>query len=185
MAVNNYLGVVPNRVEIHGDQWHVGVHLAEVRGQLTCVGLDLRAVNVADLTAGPPATDETGAWLPVTTAMLRAVPLTKLIDQAADVYRAASPGQPADSADRPVPAPLRPRRGPRPALTDEQLERVVAPAYRLSARRPVQAVHQALRDSGLLPDVTLDQTRRIVQRARALGFIPPVNRAGTNPEENR
>ena len=69
------------------------------------------------------------------------------------------------------------RRGPQPLLDDAALRDVVAAAYRVATKRPVQAVRQALEESNALrPPVTIDQARKAVAAARARGFIPPAKR---------
>lgn len=70
-----------------------------------------------------------------------------------------------------------PKRGPRPLLDEQALRDVVAATYRVSPKRPVQAVREALESSGLLGSrVTIDQARKAVMAARARGFIPPAKR---------
>jgi hypothetical protein len=82
-------------------------------------------------------------------------------------------------------APERPRRGPRPQLDDAVLQDVVAATYRVTAKRPVQAVRVALEESrALRPPVTIDQARKAVAAARARGFLPPAKRS-TGQHEDR
>jgi hypothetical protein len=75
------------------------------------------------------------------------------------------------------------RRGRRPVLRDDQLRDVVAPAYRGARSKPVQAVQRALQAYGMPGagqnrEVTIDQARKNVKRARRLGFIDPPAKKG-------
>lgn len=75
--------------------------------------------------------------------------------------------------------PPRSKPGPKPSLTTEILAGVVAPAYKAGGRKPVEAVRLALDSSGYPPAgeaVTIDQARKAVRKARALGLIPGANR---------
>ena len=179
---NVYRGVVPVIKEIGDSRFYVGVHLALVRDRLICVGLDLRALNLGDSLLTEPMDLGNGDWLEITSPVLRGVALSEAINQALVGYREmlgqlnASTGSVTTTrGEGTSTATTEPRRrGPRPQLDDETLQRVVAAAYRVGGRRPVQAVKEALEATGALPGpVTIDQARRAVVRARARGFIPP------------
>jgi hypothetical protein len=76
------------------------------------------------------------------------------------------------------------KRGPRPLLDDTALRDIVAVTYRVTAKRPVQAVRVALEESGVLGSrVTIDQARKAVAAARAKSFIPPATRVRKQQEE--
>jgi hypothetical protein len=179
---NVYRGVIPVIKEIGNSRFYVGVHLALVRDRLICVGLDLRALNLGDSLLTEPMDLGNGGWLEITSPVLRGLPLSEVIDQALVGYRgmlgqlnASTESVTTTRGEGTSTATTKPRRrGPRPQLDDETLQRVVAAAYRVGGRRPVQAVKEALEATGaLLGPVTIDQARRAVVRARARGFIPP------------
>jgi hypothetical protein len=177
-------------MQIHGKSHYVGVHLALVDDRLVCVGIDLRAVNLGEL-AGQPIDLGNDEWPEITTSVLRGLPLGEVVDRALAEHRrviekttrlkpdaAVAGGPPPRATVRSVP------RGPLPLLDDTALATIVAPAYRMGGRRPVQAVQEALMNSDALPSpVTIDQARRAVVRARARGLIPPAKSSGTDDEE--
>lgn len=75
------------------------------------------------------------------------------------------------------------RKGPLPSVTAELAAEVVAPAYKSGGSRPVVAVQGALADAGLPGsgpggEVTIDQARKAVVRARELGLLPPAEKRG-------
>ncbi|SDY49604.1 hypothetical protein SAMN05660209_03020 [Geodermatophilus africanus] len=189
-----YRGVIPVVKQIGDSRFYVGVHLALVRDRLVCVGLDLRALNLSDSLLTEPMDLRNGDWLEITSPVLRGLPLSETIDQALAGYRAVVEQLNASTeeavtthGEAAAVVTTEPKgRGPRPQLDDETLQRVVAAAYRVGGRRPVQAVKAALEATGALPGpVTIDQARRAVVRARARGFIPPVKASGTEDEEDR
>ena len=190
---NVYRGVVPVIQEIGDSRFYVGVHLALVRDRLVCVGLDLRALNLGDSLLTAPMDLGNGDWLEITSPVLRGLSLSETIDQALATYRGmlgelhASTGNAGTTrGEEPGTATTEPkRRGPRPQLDDETLRRIVAAAYRVGGRRPVQAVKEALEATDTLPGpVTIDQARRAVVRARARGFIPPAKASGAGIEKD-
>lgn len=177
---------------------------------MTCVGLDVRSFwspagfdPPADRTLVRPVGED---WIEITSPLLRSVRTAEVIAAAFDASRAAIDGAlghviedlkalgvsdaVADELGPQLEHLLTPeapkRRGPKPQLDETALRDVVAQAYLTAARKPVQAVRQALEDSGLLrPPVTPDQARKAVVNARARGFIPPATRARTRAEEQR
>lgn len=192
---DRYLGARPTEVEISGRNFAVNVHLAWLKGRLTCVGLDVRSFREdisGDETRMEPTND---TWVEVNSPVMRALRTSEVIDAAQEPFRelvtrfTATFGPPtegtslANFAESLSPAP-RAKRGPRPQLDDEALRDVVAATYRVSVRRPVQAVREALETSGLLrPPVTIDQARKAVAAARARGFIPPAERGSKRQED--
>jgi hypothetical protein len=180
-----YRGVFPVAAEVSGARVYVGVHLASVGRRVVCVGLDVRTVNLPDSVLDAPADLGNRTWLEVGSSVLRNLPLSGVIDEAMEKYRSyidvVSKGGAVDwpaghEVDVPSPTTRR-RRGPRPVLGEDVLRAVVAPAYLMGGRRPVQAVLHALQQSGALGSrVTIDQARKAVARARTLGLIPPPRR---------
>jgi len=177
--------------QVRGERFYVGVHLAQVNDRLTCVGLDIRSLNLGDSMLTIPFDLGNPTWEEVGTPILRGLPLRDVLDDALEQYRELVEG--ANSRAReligeqhgspPASAESR-RRGRRPQLSDEVLERVVAGAYRLGGHRPVQAVQEALESAGGLPSpVTIDQARKAVFRARRRGFIPPAKPSPSNDED--
>jgi len=180
LSDSSYSGFVPMAVEIDDRRFYVGVHLASVGGRLTCVGIDLRAVNFGSL-PGAALDMGNGDWAEVTTSIVRGLPLGRCVDQAIDEHRSRSqasthPVEPLETttAEASSAAERSRRRGPRPLLEEGVLAQIVGPAYRLGGRRPVQAVREALDRAGVLATpTTMDQARRAVVRARARGYIEP------------
>lgn len=187
-----YVGRFPLEVEVAGRQVQVSAHLAMVRGRMTCVGIDVRSFEA------PPAIEDNrddfrplgDEWVEINSPVVRAVRVAEVIEQAFDrsrgLFRQALDGLTiADDVITDVfePTPSK-RRGPKPALSDDVLRTVVAPAYLMAVKKPVVAVRAALDRSGLLPGagpdgrVTPDQARKAVVTARARGFIPPAKRPG-------
>ncbi len=181
-----YRGVFPVVTEVRGVRIYVGVHLATVGRRLRCVGLDLRSLNVEDVLLPGPMDLGNGDWVEIGSPVLRGLPLTDVLERALGTYRTyldtVRSGMDefedeVGSSDRA--SSTRKRRGPRPQLDEGALERLVAPAYLMGGRRPVQAVRDELERSGALqPPVTLDQARKAVARARDLGLIPPARKPG-------
>lgn len=182
-----YVGPVQVRTEAAGQPLVVDVHLAQARGRIVCVGLDVRAFTSGD---GPNGTRPLGdEWRPITSPVMRALPTATVIEQALSQVRDEF-GFVFGHLDRDkYPelfsqvdgyfTPPAGRRGPKPAINDETLHDVVAPAYRMGGRRPVQAVKEALEAAGVHKGrVSIDQARKAVAAARAKGFIPPYEGRG-------
>ncbi len=75
----------------------------------------------------------------------------------------------------------RARPGPKSILTDDLLREIVVPAYLTGGRKGLQSVQRALQAAGYPGsgpnfDVTNDQARAAVRKARALKIIPPAVR---------
>lgn len=165
--------------------------IAQVNDRLTCVGLDIRALNLGDSMLTLPFDLGNSTWEEVSTPVLRGLPLRDVLDDALEQYRELVEGANSRAreviGERNVTSPSSDGsrgRGRRPQLSDEVLERVVAAAYRLGGHRPVQAVQEALQSTGALPSqVTIDQARKAVLRARARGFIPPAKPSPSNEDQ--
>jgi hypothetical protein len=188
---STYRGVFPVVRQIRGTRFYVGVHLAQVNDRLTCVGLDVRALNLGDSMLTLPFDLGNSTWEEVSTPVLRGLPLRDVLDDALEQYRELVEGANSRAHELFGERDVSPqssggsrRRGRPPQLSDEALERVVAAAYRMGGHRPVQAVQEALEGTGALPSpVTIDQARKAVLRARARGFIPPARTSDTQPDE--
>lgn len=139
-------------------------------------------------------TNET--FVEITSPIVRALRTSEVIETAQapirDLLRRVAEGFAQDPSLRPaadiIMRPWQqepPKRGPRPLLDDQALRHVVAATYRVTPKRPVQAVRQALEASGLLGQrVTIDQARKAVAAARARGFIPPAKTGRQRQEEH-
>lgn len=205
-----YLGGYVTTAQVDGQPLEVTVHFARVRGGVACVGLDVRSFTAA-ATVGPP--EPMSTVLPVgvnltkiTSSVIRGVQTAQVIDAAAAGLRAgildavegrmedraqtdATAGVPADDVrprvEKFLDQPVR-RRGPDRQLSDTVLRDVVARAYLDAARKPAQAVRDALKASELTRHifkgrVSDDQARKAVGAARRRGFIPPA----TLPRQHR
>lgn len=123
----------------------------------------------------------------VDTALWRALPIGQLIEDTIAGVRQDAARVFEEVGDRRLEQiagsqPPTKRRGPKPSLTPELLARVVAPAFATGGRRTVEAVRAALQDAGYPgsgPDgnVTIDQARKAVTKARAEGLIAPAKRS--------
>ncbi|MGY1726156.1 hypothetical protein ACI79J_04230 [Geodermatophilus sp. SYSU D01062] len=189
---NTYRGVFPVVRQVRDARVYIGVHLAQVNDRLTCVGLDIRSLNLGDSMLTIPFDLGNSTWEEVGTTVLRGLPLRDVLDDALEQYRELVEGANTrareligDGHSSAQASAESRRRGRPPQLGDEVLEQVVAAAYRLGGHRPVQAVQEALEGAGALPSpVSIDQARKAVFRARARGFIPPVRTPDTHPEDH-
>lgn len=186
-----------HRDNVRGDLL-VTVHLAPVEGRLACIGADLRAFSG---NRGDEAKSLRGRKPPrqVNATIWRQIPLGELIEEAFAQERRSveyfdrppvRPRSPEDEearrkrlAERKAELErTKPKRGPKSSLTPQVLD-VVSKAYAVGGRRPVQAVRQALEDAGYPgagphKDVTIDQARKAVMKAREVGLIAPANKKG-------
>lgn len=151
--------------------------------QLLCGKVTVSTVPTSDFqrlnTLGDP-----GEPLHIDSAVWRAIPIGRLIEDTAQRLRASAErvfrelGDAhletiVDSRDAAV------KRGPKPSLTPELLSTIVAPAFRSAGRKPIEAVRAALEahgypGSGPGGEVTIDQARKAVTKARALDVDPPL-----------
>lgn len=194
-----YLAPVQVQADAGGQPVTVHVHLADVGGRVVCVGLDVRTTGWQPLTSSTVRGLRTAAIIEdalrqgrqILDVLLEGMPDQHTVSPevvsaafaAASVIEVSGPSSletfrpelAAEVSELFTPAPEdRPRRGPKPALDDDALRRVVAPAYRTGGSKPVRAVLAALEASGHLhPPITIDQARKAVMSARARGFIPP------------
>lgn len=125
---------------------------------------------------------EKHSHLTIDSRIWRAIPLGTLVDAVAKDLRGSAEEVARDIGDEylksstalPMPTGKRGRRSP---LTPDVLTRVVLPAYMTSPKRPVQAVREALdacaefEGSSPTGEVTIDQARKAVARARRLGLL--------------
>ena len=140
----------------------------------------------ARLTTDPPnrVLAEDDSHLSIDSRVWRSLRIGELVEATADMLRrdsdkvALAIGDDYIKRSVALPAPST-RRGRRSPLTSKLLAEVVGPAYLTAPRRPVQAVQAALAEcadfqgSGPCGDVTIDQARKAVARARRAGLIPP------------
>jgi hypothetical protein len=187
---------IDNRVELLGAPFKVRVYFGNVGGRMACVGLDLRAFTGDEATRDVKPLE---GWAELNSPRLRALPIATLVEDMRKLYLDMSQA----AQDRPdlwglkdessraafrrtskaVETAPTVRSGRPPMLTDDQLKEVVAPAYLSGGGRPVQAVQEALErqrmpGAGPKGEVTIDQARKSVQRARQLGFIPKAAKRG-------
>lgn len=168
-----------------GADLEVVIDLYTHRRRLICGGVRVTSApheeSQLDDTLGTDA-----AGLHIDSALWRQLPIGRMIEEsvwsiqstAQDLLRVAPRPwmESVASADT-----ARSRPGPRPTLTPELLAEVVAPAFLSGGRKPVEAVRVALEvngypGSGPSGDVTIDQARKAVTKARALDLIPPAKR---------
>jgi len=175
---------------------HVGVH----QGRLACIGADLRSfvgqstlrVTEYQYLLGHDEYSSIGSQI------WRSIPIGELVEEAIAKARKTHlamgsgawdqiPGwDTAWNADHRAVAEIEgpvETRGRKAIFTDKVLTEVVRPAYLTGGRKPVQAVKLALQRAGLPssgPDgqVTLDQARKAVAKARKAGIIPPAQKRG-------
>lgn len=188
---NYYQSFTQELMEIDGETYQVRVHWARRNGRMAVVGFDMRAFfsepeapALKAILRGDGGLHFTGGE--VTTSTLRAVRLAELTERSRRILLEslhATPVAVGEEAERAAIAEgvegTRQRPGPKPVVSEEVLERVVAPAYRNGGRRPVEAVREALVDAnlpGLNRHVTREQASKAVERARRLGIIPPAPR---------
>lgn len=169
-------------------------------GGLVCGNVIVETVPLA--TRGPEFEDR--APVPVTAGLWRQLRIGELVDEALESTRSLAVtlasqfpwdlvrGDPeletsfgiyADIAGREQKR-TRPRPGPKSILTPALLREVVAPAYAAGGRRALQSVQRALQEAGYPGsgpsfDVTNDQARAAVRKARELNLIPPAKRKET------
>lgn len=175
---------------------HVGVH----QGRLACIGADLRSF------AGQSTVKEAeyqyllghDEYASIGIHIWRSIPIGKLVEEALEKARKSHramgagawdqiPGwdtiwNPHHAAVGKIEGPVE-TRGRKTIFTDQLLAEVVNPAYLGGGRKPVQAVRVALQraglpGSGLDGEVTPDQARKAVARARKAGVIPPAQKRG-------
>lgn len=192
---------IGNVRELLGAPFFVRVHYGWLKGRSVCVGLDVRAFTQEE----PPAKNikMKDGWDELNSPRLRALPIGTLVEDLRsgpggliDFITAVE--QNPEYAEHPENIPAltqlkadlqattgRPRRGRVPALSDEDLRTVVAPAYLMGGKRPVQSVRAALQEHGLegagpAGEVTIDQARKAVTRARKLDppAIAPATKKG-------
>lgn len=185
-----------DNVLLLGVPYRVQVHFGKVRGRVVCVGLDIRGFTSDDTSRNIQPLD---GWDELNSPRLRALPLATFVEETRKLFldqNKAIQAQPdlwglkdrgSQAAFRRAAKALKappPVRSGRPAvLTDEELWDIVRPAYLSGGRAPVQAVQEALErhhmpGAGPNGEVTIDQARKNVQRARQLGFIPKAAKRG-------
>lgn len=170
-------------IQVDVDIWR------DADGALFCGGLSIRTIPGAlhatevlrELSAlnvlGPDVSAE------ITARLVRQVPVGALVEVALagprrtlQTYGDRLPASMIETLTGDAKAPRKGERkpGPTPALSDDMLAAVVAPAYLAGGRAPTKAVRQALVDAGFgNGHVTIDQARKAVARARRHGLIPP------------
>jgi hypothetical protein len=189
-AADRWIGsMTRDGVTLLGAPYRVQVHFGLVRGRLACVGLDIRSFTSDDTTRNIKPLE---GWDELNSPRLRALPIATFVEETRKLYLDMSQAiqdrpdlwgledKSSQTAFRRASKALKagppPRSGRPPILTDEQLREVVAPAYLFGGRKPVQAVQEALERHGMpgagpRGEVTIDQARKNVQRARQIGLI--------------
>lgn len=185
-------------------QLQIQIHVGLVNDRLACIGVDIRSFRAdiegatvkGAINAYHPF-DQRGGFTAINSPVFRSIPIGNLIERAiADtqgdyeqmaaqsrqgMFDAVTPDRErlarihesiADAARTGA------RRGPKPALTEDVLRSVVTPAYITGGRRPVVAVQTALSKYRGGEQVTIDQARKAVVQARAVGMIPPARGKG-------
>lgn len=187
---------ITTKLELLGAPFQLEAHFGVVRGRMACVGIDLRAftsdttIRNAQLLEGAEELNSP-RWraLPVGSQIETLRQLLVDMGNASLKYPEAS-----GVVDEAVRADLKTaleglesqpkrRRGRTPTLSDAELERVVRPAYLQGGRTPVQAVRVALENHGTAGagptgEVTIDQARKAVARARSKGLLPKPAKKG-------
>jgi hypothetical protein len=185
-----------DNVLLLGAPYRVQVHFGKVRGRLACVGLDIRGFTSDDTTRNIRPLD---GWDELNSPRLRALAIATFVEETRMLFLDQSQAiqdQPDlwglkdkssqaafKRASKALKASAPVRSGRPPMLTNEELRDLVAPAYLEGGRKPVQAVREALEHHGMpgaghQGEVTIDQARKNVQRARQLGFIPKAAKKG-------
>jgi hypothetical protein len=187
---------IPTEVELLGATYKVRVYFGNVGGRMACVGLDIRGF------AGDETTQDIKpleGWAELNSPRLRALAIATLVETMRKLYLDASQavedrpdlwGLKDESsraafkrASKALEAVPTVHSGRPPMLTDEELRDIVAPAYLSGGRTPVQAVQKALERHGMpgagpKGEVTIDQARKNVQRARQMKLIPKAAKRG-------
>jgi hypothetical protein len=187
-------------VDNRGDL-QVWLTLAIMNSRMRCVGVDVRSYikplgETAEERVAPKPLPERDGFTEIGSALWRSIPIGDLIERAitqrkddyewlADAARNGDldfRGKDREEMARRYEsligdAPDRPHRGPKRALSVDDLTTVVAPAYRTAANKPVVAVRDALSEHRGKP-VTMDQARKAVVRAREVGALPAAHGQG-------
>jgi len=190
------VGSIPTEVTLLGAPYKVWVHFGKVRGRTVCVGLDIRGFTSDDTMRNIKPLP---GWDELNSPRLRALAIATLVEDMRKLFLDMSQAaqdrpdlwglkdESSQTAFKRASKALRVasavRSGRPPMLTDDELRNVVAPAYLAGGRKPVQAVREALErhqmpGAGHQGEVTIDQARKNVQRARQLGFIPKAVKKG-------
>lgn len=192
-TADGYVARAGKTVNIGGEDFYVRVHWGVVNGRAAVIGVDLRSFfsrqEARALEGITDARPVGGQWREVGTPAVRGLRLAEVAEATRSFLmhdpswlEAFAPPTPSQRdvlrgaqvalADKP-----QPRRGPPALLSDEELEQVVAVAYRQGGRRPVEAVREALtRLPQFKGRVTREQAKKAVQRARDKAFLPPTER---------
>jgi hypothetical protein len=183
----------------------VWIVLAGVENRTRCVGVEVRSYDRTDERWNIKPFDDRDSFTPIDSALWRLLPIGALIERTIDFRRKhyktqadrARTGEPVqwsvggplvevpvgpEAAARAIEAmiadePDKPRRGPRRQLSLEDLATVVVPAYDEGGRRPVVAVRDAL-SKHKRQNITMEQARKAVVRAREAGLLPPAKGRG-------
>jgi len=192
-----YLGFTTQPADVADTTLYLRVHWANRDGRAVVVGLDLRTFWSSTENGATQAILRAGLDVQpmgeVNTAVLRGLRFADVVEEGSrkvleESLIEAPPPEDDDARAqraalaRAVAAGKR-RRGPRPAASDEDLERFVAAPYRAhltaGGRKPVQAAREAMQASGRFgAAVTSGMASKAVERARRLGMIPPAERRG-------
>ena len=195
---DHYLIAIDGQVTLHGQEFHVRTHWAQVDGRPTVVGVDLRSFQVEERSIAEalvPPEPVGGQWSEVTSPVVRALRIGSVAEghrlefmESYDVDIEERPeserGQlEADQAFWGT-EPDRKKPGPAEQMTDDLLRSVVEPAYRRGGRKPVVAVQEALEAAGYPGSawdpkkrrnvVSPNQASAAVRKARAKGLLGPV-----------
>jgi hypothetical protein len=187
---------IDTEVELLGAPFKVRVHFGNVGGRMACVGLDLRGFTSDETTRNIKPLE---GWAEINSPRLRALAIATLVENMRKLYLDMSQaiqdrpdlwGLKDESsraafkrASKALKAAPTVHSGRPPMLTEDELRDVVAPAYLSGGRTPVQAVQKALQRHGMpgngpKGEVTIDQARKNVQRARQLKLIPNAAKKG-------
>lgn len=181
-------------------QLQVWLTLAAINNRLRCVGVDIRSYEkpleeTLDDRFAPKPFPRRDSFTEIGSAVWRSIPIGDLIERAIakrkDDYQwlaeAARNGdldylgkdrdEMARRYESLIGEPGKPHRGPRRALSLDDLVDVVKPAYERGGGKPVVAVRDALSEHTGKP-VTMDQARKAVVRAREIGALPPAHGRG-------
>lgn len=187
---------IDTEVELLRAPFKVRVYFGNVGGRMACVGLDLRGFTSDETTRNIQPLE---GWAEINSPRLRALAIATLVEDMRKLYLDMSQaiqdrpdlwGLKDDSdlaaikrSSKALKAAPTVHSGRPPMLTEDDLRAVVAPAYLSGGRTPVQAVREALERHGVPGNgpkgqVTIDQARKNVQRARERGFIPKAAKRG-------
>lgn len=193
---DHYLIAMDGQMTLHGQEFHVRTHWAQVDGRPTVVGVDLRSFTAEEVPvaeAWDTARPVGGQWSEVTSPVVRAL----RIGSVAEEHRLEwMESYDEDIAEHPEhedlvesqafwgTEPARKKPGPTEQMTDDLLRSVVEPAYRRGGRKPVVAVQEALEAAGYQGSewdpkkrrnvVSANQASAAVRKARARGLLGPV-----------